>query len=172
MLLSHEAFQASRCTNLGSATMPQCLGEWSATHAIVAMLWHALKFSPDVSTPNTIGDISSNSTEQSANIRRCTPRLKMSPIYINDTSATYRRHIGDARETSAIHIRCYNIADGLMIHRRCSRAARRSIGCATAMLRWALEISFLIGHQWSHEHYIITHCKWKRGMVCMITIRY
>ena len=100
---------------------------------------HALKFSPDVSTPNTIGDISPSSAEQSANIRQSTPRLKM--------PQAHRRHIGDARVNIGVHIRCDNIADGLVIHRRCSRAARRSIGGATAMLCWALEFFLLIGHR-------------------------
>ena len=66
---------------------------------------------------------------------------------VPDTSATHRR-------CSCKHRRCifyviispmvwWSVADA----RRCSRAARRSIDGATAMLHWALEISFLIGHR-------------------------
>ena len=124
----------SRCTHLGIVrAAPPCTSGSANDRRrtrVIAMLrqgigtsrkisMHALKFSHDVSTPNTIGNISPNSAEQSANIRRCTPRF----------------------------------GDPSPIHRRCSRAARRSIGGATAMLRWALEIFLLIGHQGSHEHY-------------------
>ena len=92
----------SRCTNLGIArAAPPCTSGSPNDRRrtrVIAMLrqgigtsrkisMHALKFSPDVSTPNTIGDISPNSAEQSANIRRCTPSPKM--------SQTHRRHIGD-----------------------------------------------------------------------------
>ena len=59
----------------------------------------------------------------------------------------YPRHIGDIRRCSCKHRRCifdiiispmvsWSIADA----RRCSRAARLSMGGATAMLLWALEI--------------------------------
>ena len=107
----------SRCTNLGIARAAPPCTRGSANHRrrtrVIAMLrqgiWtsikismHALKFSADVSTPNTIGDISLNSAEQSANIRRCTPRPKM--------SHSHRRHIGD---TSATNRRCS------CKHRRC-----------------------------------------------------
>ena len=92
----------SRCTNLGLArAAPPCTSGSENDQRrtrVIAMLrqgigssrkisMHALKFSPDVSTPNTIGDISPNSAEQPADIRRCKPRLKM--------SQTHRRHIGD-----------------------------------------------------------------------------
>ena len=50
---------------------------------------HALNFSPNVMTPSTI--------EHSANIRRCTPRLKM--------SQTHRRHIGDSRVNIGLETR-------------------------------------------------------------------
>ena len=83
---------------------------------------HASKFSPDVSKTNNhrrymAGDISPNSAEQSANIRRGTPRFKM--------SQAHRRHIGDVLNmlvwTYAIYIWCDDMADGLVIHRGCSR---------------------------------------------------
>ena len=92
----------SRCTHLGIArAAPPCTSGSANDRRrtrVIAMLrqgigtsrkisMHALKFSPDVSTPNIIGDISPNSAEQSANIRRCTPRPKM--------SHSHRRHVGD-----------------------------------------------------------------------------
>ena len=76
----------SQCTNLGIARASPSCTSGSANDRrrtrVIAMLrqgigtsrknsMHALKFTPDVSTPNTIGDISPNSAEQSANIRRC-----------------------------------------------------------------------------------------------------
>ena len=94
----------SRCTHLGIArAAPPCTSGSANDRRrtrVIAMLcqgigtsrkisMHALKFSPDVSVPNTISDISPNSAEQSANMQRCTLRLKM--------SRTHRRHIGDAR---------------------------------------------------------------------------
>ena len=99
----------SRCTHLGiaRAALPCTSGSANDRRRtrVITMLrqgigtlrkisMHALKFSPDVSTPNTIGDISPNSAEQSTNIRRCTPRLKMSQAHL--------RHM---------HIRYDNIAD-------------------------------------------------------------
>ena len=92
----------SRCTHLGIAgAAPPCTSGSANDRRrtrVIAMLrqsigtsrkisMHALEFSPDVSTPNTIGDISPNTVELSADIRRCTPRPKM--------SQTHRRHIGD-----------------------------------------------------------------------------
>ena len=107
----------SQCANLGIARgAPPCTSGSANDRRrtrVIAMLrqgigtsrkisMHALKFSPDVSTPNTIGDISPNSAEQSANIRRCTPRPKM--------SQTHRRHIGGTsatnRQCSCKHRRC------------------------------------------------------------------
>ena len=102
-----------RCSNLGIArAAPPCTSGSASDRTRV----NGMPFSPDVSTPNTIGDISPDSAEQSANIRRGTPRLKVSQIHrrhIGDTSATHRRHIGD---TSATHRRrsCK--------HRRCTFA--------------------------------------------------
>ena len=107
----------SRFTHLGIArAAPLCTsgsGNDRRRTRVIAMLrqgigtsrknsMQALKFSPDVSTPNTIDDISPNSAEQSANIRRCTPRPEM--------SQTLWRHIGD---TSVTHRRCS------CKHRRC-----------------------------------------------------
>ena len=128
----------SRCTNLGIArAAPPCtsgsandrrrtrvramLCQGIGTSRTISM--HVLKFSPDVSPPNTICDILPNSAEQSANIRRCTPRLKC-PGHIGDTSAIHWRHIGDARVNigDAYLMRYYRrwFGDPWPTHRRCS----------------------------------------------------
>ena len=92
----------SRCTNLGIArAAPPCTSGSANDRRrtrVIAMLhqgietsrkisMHALKFSPDVSTPNTIGDISPNSAEQSA--------MYTKAKNVTFTSATHRRYIGD-----------------------------------------------------------------------------
>ena len=53
---------------------------------------HALKFSPDVSTPNTIGDIAEQRRAVGEHSAMYT-KAKNVP----DTSATHRQRIGDAR---------------------------------------------------------------------------
>ena len=127
----------SRCTHLGIArAAPPCTSGSANDRRrtrVIAMhrqgigtsrkiSMYALKFSPDVSTPNTIGDISPNSAEQSANM-----------------SQTHRRPIGDTSAmlvlTSAMHILCDNIADGLVIHRQSIADVPELLGEASAVLR-------------------------------------
>ena len=144
----------SRCTHLGIVrAAPPCTSGSANDRRrtrVIAMLrqgigtsrkisMHALKFSPDVSTPNTIGNISPNSAEQSANIRRSTPRVKM--------SQTHRRHIGDTtRRCPWKHRRCifdviispmvwWSIADPSPMFPSCSAKHRRCYGDASLSVR-------------------------------------
>ena len=143
----------SRCTHMGIArAVPPCTSGSAKDRRrtrVIAMLrqgigtsrkisMHALKFSPDVSTPNTIGDVSPNSAEQSANIRRCTPRPKR-PRHIGDTLATHQR-------CSCKHRRCifdviispmvwWSIADPSPMLPSCSAKHRRCYGDASLSVR-------------------------------------
>ena len=110
----------SPCTNLGIARAASPCTSGSANDRqrmrVIDMLrqgigtsrtklMKALKNFPDVSTPNTIGDKSPNSAEQSVMFVDVHQGLKCHR-HIADKSATHRRHIGDA---------CVNMGDAYSI---------------------------------------------------------
>ena len=148
----------SRCWNLGIARAAPTRTSSSANDRrrmrVIVMFcqrigtarkksMHALKFSPDVSTPKTLGDYRRAApTAQSANIRRSTPRFKV--------SHTHRRHIGDTlvmfSTCSCKRRRCifdvmlspmawWSIADPSLMLPNCSPKHRRCYGDASLSVR-------------------------------------
>ena len=119
-----------------SATMHQWFGEWSATYASnrhasprhrdIAKNFNAcIEIFSYVSTPNTIGDM--NSAMQSANIRRCTPRPKMSHSH-RRCSCKHRRCIFDVIISPMVW---WSIADPSPMFPSCSAKHRRCYGDAS-----------------------------------------
>ena len=102
----------------------------------------SIEFYPDVSSPKTIGDISPNSAQQSANIRRSTPRFRISQT-IGETSATRRRCTQHARVNIGDVYRCDNIADDLCdpspMFPNCSAKHQRCYGDVFACVLFYLQ---------------------------------